>query len=135
MTIRRGMADYRQAGAGGILFMGLLQAQGQEMTYEQRRILYRAMYSNEVAKVEIEEDSLKKKPENYNRISILIGATKLLLDQAGTDYLSSYEGHQTYDKAENNYAELLAQILDNLWEIAIKARLIESITVEQDTIG
>jgi len=122
MTVRRGMADYRQAGAGGILFMGLLQAQGQEMTYEQRRILYRSMYSTIVAKVEIDNKS-----NCDGRIGILISATKLMLDQAGETYLSSYEGHQTYDKAENNYAELLAQILDNLWEISIKARLIESI--------
>jgi hypothetical protein len=128
MTVRRGMADYRQAGAGGILFMGLLQAQGQEMTYEQRRILYRAMYSTVVAKVEADDKA--KKDE---RICMLIGATKLLLDQAGLDYKAIYEG-KSYDDAENKYAELLAQILDNLWEIAIKARLIESVQLEQDAI-
>jgi len=128
MTVRRGMADYRQAGAGGILFMGLLQAQGQEMTYEQRRILYRAMYSNEVSKVEVD-----KKMVVDERIGLLIGSTKILLDQAGADYLSSYEGHQSWDTAENNYAELLAQILDNLWEIAIKAKLIESI-IDDDKV-
>jgi hypothetical protein len=133
MAIRRGMADYRQAGAGGILFMGLLQAQGQEMTYEQRRILYRSMYSNEVAKIEMDE-TLRKSPETYERLSMLIGATKLMLDQAGKDYLASYEGHNTYDGAENAYAELLAQILDNLWEIAIKAKLIESVIMEMDAI-
>jgi hypothetical protein len=133
MTLRKGMADYRQAGAGGILFMGLLQAQGQEMTYEQRRILYRSMYSNEVAKIEMDE-TIKKNTELFNRISMLIGSTKLLLDQAGRDYLSRYEGHNTHDNAENEYAELLAQILDNLWEVAIKAKMIESVHVEMDAI-
>ena len=133
MAIRRGMADYRQAGAGGILFMGLLQAQGQEMTYEQRRILYRSMYSNEVAKVEMDE-TIKKNTELFDRISILIGSTKLLLDQARTDYRAAYEGHQTCDDAENDYSELLAQILDNLWEVAIKAKLIESVQIEMEAI-
>jgi hypothetical protein len=109
--------------------MGLLQAQGQGMTYEQRRILYRSMYSTIVSKVEIDDKSNKD-----GRICMLISATKLMLDQAGETYLSSYEGHQTYDKAENNYAELLAQILDNLWEIAIKARLIESIIDDEKVI-
>jgi hypothetical protein len=129
MTVRRGMADYRQAGAGGILFMGLLQAQGQEMTYEQRRILYRSMYSNEISKVEMD-----KKASQDERIIQLLKDTKSMLDTAGNDYKSMYEG-KTYDTAENNYAELLAQILDNLWEVAIKAKLIESITVEQDAVG
>jgi hypothetical protein len=128
MTVRRGMADYRQAGAGGILFMGLLQAQGQEMTYEQRRILYRAMYSNEISKVEMD-----KKASEDSRIIQLLKETKSMLDTAGNDYKAMYEG-KTYDSAENNYAELLAQILDNLWEVAIKAKLIESITVEQTEV-
>ena len=135
MTIRRGMADYRQAGAGGILFMGLLQAQGQEMNYEQRKILYRSMFSNEVAKIEAIRDTLTKDTENFKRITGCIIITDSLLEQAGTDYRSSYEGHQTHDDAENKYTELLAQILDNLWEIAIRAKLIENITVEQDTVG
>lgn len=129
MTVRKGMADYRQAGAGGILFMGLLQAQGQEMTYEQRRTLYRSMYSIEVAKLEV-DSKLKDDP----KMGMLIGSCKLMLDQAGTDYKSVYEGHQTYDTAENNYAELLAQILDTLWEIAIKAKLIESIIDDEKVI-
>ena len=59
MTVRRGMADYRQAGAGGILFMYLLQAGSQEMTYEQRKILYRAAYDIECVKIEVSLDSLR----------------------------------------------------------------------------
>ena len=132
MAIRKGMADYRQAGAGGILFMGLLQAQGQEMTYEQRRILYRSMYSNERAKIEMDA-SIEKNP-CFSRICAVLTDTKLLLDQAGRDYQSRYEGHQTHDEAENDYAELLALILDNLWEIAIKAKLIESVILEMEPI-
>ena len=129
MTIRKGMADYRQAGAGGIIFMGLLQAQGQEMTYEQRRILYRSLYSAIIAKIEIDQKLILEE-----RISLLIGSCKLMLDQAGETYLASYESHQFFSKAENDYSELLAQILDQLWELSIKAKLIESVQVEMDAV-
>lgn len=129
MTVRRGMADYRQAGAGGILFMGLLQAQGQEMTYEQRRILYRSLFSLESAKLEYDPSS--KKDEI---IIEKIKETQKLLLQAGKDYQSHYEGHQSFDQFENAYAELLAQILDNLWIIAIKAKLVENVIDDEKVV-
>jgi len=130
MAVRRGMADYRQAGAGGIIFMGLLQAQGEEMSYEQRKILYRSLYSAMLAKVELTELG-----KHLDRVDMLIGATKILLDQAGTNYLSIFENHASFSTAENNYSELLAQILDSLWEIAMKGKLIENIVVDQEMVG
>jgi hypothetical protein len=131
MTIRRGMADYRQAGAGGIIFMGLLQLQGQEMTYEQTRIVCRRVYSAEMAKLEIADEKISKD-------ETVISSTKLcwkLITQAVADYRSHFESHQSTSDAENNYAELLSQIVDELWKIAIRAKLIENITVEQDAVG
>lgn len=123
MTVRRGMADYRQAGAGGIIFMGLLQSLTIPMTYEQRKILYRGLYSAIVAKVEVD-----KKNKDDLTIGMLIGAVKLLIDQAGRDYKAHFESKDTYGELENNYTELQGQILDKLWEIAVKANLIETIT-------
>ena len=123
VAIRRGMSDYRQAGAGGIIFMGLLQALTFPMSYEQRKILYRGLYSAIVAKVEVD-----KKAKEDERIGWLISAVKLHIDQAGRDYQSQFESKETYGSLENNYTELLAQILDIHWEIAVKANLIETVT-------
>jgi hypothetical protein len=117
------MSDYRQAGAGGIIFMGLLQSLTFPMTYEQRKILYRGLYSAIVAKVEVD-----KKTKDDGAIGLLIGAVKLLIDQAGKDYKAHFENKETYGELENNYTELQGQILDKLWEIAVKANLIETIT-------
>jgi hypothetical protein len=129
MTVRRGMADYRQAGAGGILFLGLLQSQSDDLTYERRRILYRSLYSIVVAKIEI---VAKLRDEEW--FCKKIHDLKILQDQAGTDYRSVYESHQMDDGAENNYAELLAQILDLIWEISIRAKLIEGIIDDEKVL-
>ena len=130
MAVRRGMADYQQAGAGGIIFMTLLQSLTIEMTYEQRRITYRGAYSAIVAKLE-SDDKLKEDKD----IGTIVGATKILLDQAYIDYKSAFESHSTTSNLENDYCELLAQILDNLWILAIKGKLIERVTVTQDEVG
>ena len=134
MAIRRGMSDYRQAGAGGIIFMGLLQALTFPMDYEQRKILYRGLYSAVVAKIEVDK-RIKLDTERDARIGWLISSVKLLIDQAGRDYKASFESKETYDELENNYTELQGQILDHLWEISVKANLIEGLTVEQDEVG
>lgn len=130
MTVRRGMADYPPAGAGGIIFVALLQSLTLPMAYEQRRITYRGTYSAIVAKLEMDPTLSKDKD-----IGILIGATKLLLDQAGTDYKSQFESHSSFGPLENAYCELLAQILDKLWELAVKGKLIEKVVMTQDEIG
>ena len=134
MAIRRGMSDYRQAGAGGIIFMGLLQALTFPMSYEQRKILYRGLYSAIVAKIEVDK-RIKLDTERDARIGWLISAVKFLIDQAGRDYKSFFESKDSYGELENNYAELQAQILDIYWEISVKANLIEGLTVEQDEVG
>jgi hypothetical protein len=123
------MADYQQAGAGGIIFMALLQSLTIPMSYEQRRITYRGAYSAIVAKLETDE-KLKEDKD----IGTMVGATKILLDQAYTDYKSSFESHATTSQLENDYCELLAQILDNLWILAIQGKLIERVTVTQDEV-
>ena len=130
MAIRRGMSDYRQAGAGAIIFMGLLQSLTFPMDYEQRKILYRGLYSAIVAKIEVD-----KKASVDTEIGTKIGAVKLLIDQAGRDYKAYFESKETHSDLENNYTELLGQILDLLWEITVKTKLIEGLTVEQDEVG
>ena len=127
MAIRRGMSDYRQAGAGGIIFMGLLQALTFPMDYEQRKILYRGLYSAIVAKIEVDK-RIKVNTDLDVRIGWLISSVKLLIDQAGRDYKSSFEDKTTYGELENNYTELQGQILDHFWEIVVKANLIEYVT-------
>ena len=71
---------------------------------------------------------MDKKVKDDDRIGWLISATKLLLDQAGTDYKAYFESKETHSKLENDYTELLAQILDKHWEISVKANLIETVT-------
>ena len=103
--------------------MGLLQALTFPMSYEQRKILYRGLYSAIVAKVEVD-----KKAKEDQHIGMLIAGVKLLIDQAGTDYKSAFESKANYGTLENNYCELQAQILDKHWEISVKANLIETVT-------
>lgn len=137
MAIRRGMADYQQAGAGGIIFVGLLQSITLPMTYEQRRITYRGIYSAIVAKMQLDDklDGSTPIPAlNGKTMDMVIGGTKLLLDQAGVDYKPSFEG-KTFGDLENAYCELLAQILDNLWVLAIQGKMIEKVMMTQEEVG
>ena len=127
MAARRTMSDYQQAGSGGIIFMGFLQAITLPLSYEQRRMSYRGIYSLIVAKVY--ED---KKLIEIEGVTDLIHQVKGLLDQAGEDYDPKYESHSTFSKDENKYVELLAQIFDKLSEIVTKTKLIEKITQEQE---
>lgn len=130
MTVRRGMADYRQAGAGGIIFMGLLQLQGMEMTYAFTRTVARRVYSAELAKLETQD-----KEDKYEKdIQRAIDKCQILLDKALDDYRTYFEDHNSVDQAENEYAELLSQVVDQLWIIAIKGKLIENITVTQEEV-
>jgi hypothetical protein len=123
------MSDYQQAGAGGIIFVGLLQSITIPMSYEQRRITYRGIYSAILSKLEV-DPILKDDKE----IGMTIRATKILLDQAGKDYKASFEG-KTFGDLENKYCELLAQIYDNLWILAVKGKLIERVQMVQDEVG
>jgi hypothetical protein len=129
MTVRRGMAYYRQAGAGGILFMGLLQAQGQSMTRLERRNLYEGLFYNAAAKIE-EDLKLSKLVD----IHMLITEVNEHIEQAGKDYLDIYDTSESPQDLKNNYDKLLRIVLEKLWRIAIKARLIESIIDDEKVI-
>jgi hypothetical protein len=129
MTVRKGMADYRQAGAGGIIFVWLLQGGSQEMTYEQRKILYRSTYSAIVSKLRVTDTK-----EHEDELKRLVKETEEKLTQARKDYKSSFESHSSSGDLENNYSELLAQIFDNLWDMAIYGKMIESVQIEMDKI-
>ena len=129
MAIRRGTSDYLQAGAGGSIWLALSQSMTLPMSYEQRRITYRCLYSAIVSKLEMDEN-LKEDKE----IGIIVGATKILLDQAGKDYRASFEG-KSFDDLENKYCELLAQIYDHLWVLVMKGKLIEKIKLEWEEVG
>jgi hypothetical protein len=131
------MADYQQAGAGGIIFMGLLQSITLPMSYEQRRITYRGVYSAIIAKLQLDDKqdgSIPIPALNGRTLDMIVGGTKLLLDQAYLDYNSSFESHSTTSKLENEYCELLAQIFDNLWLLAIQGKMIERVMVIQDEV-
>lgn len=137
MAIRRGMADYQQAGAGGIIFVGLMDGIVLPMSYEQRRIMYRGIYSAIVAKLELDTNIKLDEPIKTldgRTISTIVGATKILLDQAGRDYKPAFEG-KTFGELENKYCELLAQIYDQLWILAIQGKMIERVMVTQDEVG
>jgi hypothetical protein len=130
MTTRRGGLSQYPPGSGGILFISIIQALTMPMTYEQRKILYRGMYSVYLGKLEVDP-----KLKDDKEISMLIGATKLLLDQQGTTYNAKFEAHESYSALENNYAELQAQILDKHMEIINKTKLIEAVVVTQEMVG
>lgn len=134
MTIRRGMADYRQAGAGGIIFMGLLQAQGQEMTYEQRKILYHAIYVSELAKFEVLEDTIKTNPKTYEKIVTSLKLLGELTEQADTDYKSGFESHNSYGGLENAFVKLLGLELSHLWIVAVHGRMIENVIDDEKVL-
>jgi len=103
--------------------MALLQALTFPISYEQRKIMYRGVYSAIVAKLEVD-----KKMKDDDEMGVKIGAVKILIDQAGRDYKAYFESKESYGELENNYTELQAQILDILWEITVKANLIENVT-------
>lgn len=120
--------DYRgPAGTAGIIYMGLREALLFPMTYEQRKILYRGLYSAIVAKL-YDNKKIREKNKKDPAVDLLIGAVKLLIDQAGRDYKAHFESKDTYGELENNYTELQGQILDKLWEITERTELVETIT-------
>ena len=73
MAIRRGMADYQQAGFGGLSFMTDLNFMNLPLSYEQRLWALNGLYCCAVAKI---EDDPKFK-EDID-IGLLIGGIRLL---------------------------------------------------------
>jgi hypothetical protein len=130
MTTRRGSLSQYPPGAGGVLFIATIQALTMPMTHEQRKIMYRGMYSVYMGK--LQSDTAIK---NTDELSTLIAGVKLLLDQQGDDYKSQFEDHSSYSKLENDYAELQAQIFDVHQLIIQKAKLMDTVVVTQEMVG
>ena len=130
MAIRRGMADYQQAGFGGLSFMTDLNFMNLPLSYEQRLWALNGLYCCAVAKI---EDDPKFKEDIG--IGLLIGAIRLLLDQAGKDYQSYYEDHESFDKAENNYRTLLCQTFEKITQLQGKTKMIEKSMLTQEEAG
>ena len=127
------VSDIGTGGPGKIIYIWLYEAGSQEISYEQRKIKYRAIFFASKAKVFFMEDQLKKDIVHWEIITNAINAVEPLLDHADKAYLASYEGHQTHDTAENNYTILLGLILEYLWIIVINANLIEAV-IDDDQV-
>jgi hypothetical protein len=130
MPPRRGPQDIIPPGAGGIVYLGTLDAIRAPLGYEQRKILYRGMYSLILAKIEDDEKYTKDE-----KIGVMVAGVKILIDKAGKDYKSQFESHTTYGDLENNYCELLAQIFDGLTQISQKCKIYEKEIIEQDVFA
>jgi len=126
---RFGMAgsfDFRQSGFGGLAYGTNNNILNVPMTYEQRWISLRGLYSCCLAKLE-EDKKYKDDPE----LAGLFHDVKQLLDQGRKDYHSYFEGHESTDESENNYKELLSQIFDILTKIQAKTKMIEKEFIEE----
>jgi len=126
---RFGMAgsfDFRQSGFGGLAYGTNNNILNVPMTYEQRWISLRGLYSCCLAKLE-EDKKYKDNPE----LKKLFNDCKEKIDQANRDYKPYFEGHESIDQAENNYKELLAQIFDGLTAIQSKTKMIEKEYIDE----
>lgn len=130
MPPRRTIGDYQAAGFGGLCFATNLNFMNLPMSYEQRLWSLEGNYWCIVAK--IEDD---KKYKDDTNIGVLIGATRLLLDQAGRDYNPLYESHATFNQKENDFRTLLCQIFGKVTELQGKCKMIERVQIEQEEIG
>lgn len=130
MAVRRSLVDYQAAGFGGLSFATNLNFMNLPMDYEQRLWALEGLYWCAVAKI---EDDPKFKDDD--RIGMLVAGTRLLLDQAGKDYQSRFESHETFDETENNYRTLLCQVFGKITELQGKTKMIERVQQEQDVVG
>ena len=129
MAVRRSLSDYQSAGFGGLSFATNLNFMNLPMSYEQRLWCLEGLYACAVAKI---EDDPKYKDDK--EIGLLIGGTRLLLDQAGNDYLPQYEGH-TFGPPENRFRTLLCQIFEKITQLQGKTKMIEREVVTQDVFA
>jgi hypothetical protein len=130
MATRRSLVDYQAAGFGGLSFATNLNFMNLPMDYEQRLWALEGLYYCAIAKI---EDDPKFKDDK--EIGMIVGATRILLDQAGRDYQSKFESHETFDKSENDYRTLLCQIFGEITHLQGKTRMIERVQQEQEVIG
>ena len=126
MVTRRALTDYQSVGFGGLSFGTNMNFANLPMSYEQRLWALEALYSFAVAK--IEDD---KKFKEDKDVGMLIAGTRLLLDQAGKDYKSQFESHDSLPDLENNYRRLLCLIFEKLTQIQGKTKMIEHVQAEQ----
>jgi hypothetical protein len=130
MATRRSLTDYQQAGFGGLSFATNLNFMNLPLSYEQRLWGLEGLFACALAKI---EDDPKYKEDQ--EIGMLIGGIRLLLDQAGKDYKSRYESHESFDEIENNYRALLSQTFSKILELQGKTKMIEKLVVTQDEVG
>lgn len=130
MAARRGLGDYQSAGFGGLSFATDMNFMNLPMRYEQRLWALEGLYACALAKIEGDANYCQDK-----EIGLLIGATRLLLDQAGADYKSHFESTTTFGELENNYRRLLSQIFEKITEIQGKTKMIERVVEEQKDAG
>jgi alpha-ketoglutarate-dependent taurine dioxygenase len=124
-----GSFDFRQAGFGGLAYKANENLMNMPMTYEQRWITSRYLYSCCIAK--LEEDT---KYKNDPALAEMFRVTKELIDQANRDYKSYFEDKSTDDK-ENAFKELLAQIFDGLTAIQAKTKMIEKEYIDEAPVA
>lgn len=130
MVTRKGsLSDYQSVGFGGLSFITDMNFLNVPMSYEQRLWALEGLYACAVAK--IESDPKYKEDKD---VGMLIGGTRIMLDQAGKDYDPLYE-NKTYGDRENTYRRLLCQIFENITEIQGKTKMIERQVMTMEEIG
>ena len=130
MATRRSITDYQQAGFGGLSFATNLNFMNLPLSYEQRLWALEGLFACALAKI---EDDVKYKDDKD--MGLLVGGIRILLDQAGDDYRSRYENHESFDNMENNYRRLLTQTFSSILELQGKTKMIEKLVVTQDEVG
>ena len=130
MATRRSITDYQQAGFGGLSFATNLNFMNLPLSYEQRLWALEGLFACALAKI---EDDVKYKDDKD--IGLLVGGIRILLDQAGDDYRSRYENHESFDNMENNYRRLLTQTFSSILELQGKTKMIERLVMTQEEIG
>ena len=121
----RSMKDYESVGFGGLSFLTNMNFCNTPMSYEQRLWALEGLYAFALAK--IEEDPHYKDDEG---LGLLIGGTRLLLDQAGEDYKSIFESHATFGELENKYRALLCIIFQRITQLQGKTKMIERVRAD-----
>jgi hypothetical protein len=125
---RKGLnADYPQVGMGGLCFLTTMNFMNIEMTYEQRIWMLESEYYVILAKIE-DNETITKDAD----IKRILNETRALLDQAGRDYLSSFEDHKTHSEDENNFRKLLCQTFGKIAQLLGKTKMIEKEKVTQE---
>ena len=130
MATRRISADYQAAGFGGLSFVTNNNFANLPMSYEQRLTALECLYCFFLAK---NEES--KEYRNNEEIKTLVNELRERLDQAGRDYRSEFENHDTFSEAENNYRLLLCQCFERITRLQGLTKMIEKQIMKMEEIG